>query len=418
MTAYVGYLRCARCGTEYGDAQAYELCPRCLSEGVNLYPNPVYDLTGVTAISQPVGRDVRGIGRFAELLPVDPKTFVSLGEGDTPLLPLTASGARLGLSQLWLKDESRNPSWSYKDRLAVVAVNKAAQQGAETVVVSSTGNHGAAIAAYAAKLGVECIVLTLASVPLAMKVLIQSYGAKLVALEEPAQRWAVMAEGVKHRGWIPMSGYVGPPSGSNPFGVDGYKTIAYELWEQRGGELPDVVVAPVAYGDGIAGLARGFDDLLSLGLVSSTPRIIAAEPYDPYGASLAGRKSAEAPRDPTVAFSIAALQATWQGVAALRHTNGAAASADNSEIMAAQHTLASHDGAFLEPSSAIAYAVLPSLIESGSISDSDSIVLLGTSTGLKDIEATAVTLPAVPVIEPTLRAFDEAIARMNMALQS
>jgi threonine synthase len=416
MTAYLGFLRCGRCEREYDESSAYALCAPCAADGVNLYPSPVYDLAGVTIPSAPDPLSTAGIARFAEFLPIDRSTFVSLGEGGTPLLALPAAGALAGLPELRLKDESRNPTWSYKDRLAAIAVNKAAQQGAETVVVSSTGNHGAAIAAYAAKLGLRCVVLTIASVPLAMKVLIQSYGATLVALQEPAQRWTVMREGVEQRGWVPMSGYVGPPSGSNPFGVDGYKTIAYELWEQYGGKLPDVIVAPVAYGDGIAGLVRGCEDLASLGLVPELPRIVAAEPYDPFRAALEEREPSPAPAEPTVAFSIAALQATWQGVAALRRTNGFAASADNAEVMAAQQVLSSLEGAFLEPSSAITYAVLPQLIRSGVVSDSDSVVLLGTSTGLKDIGAAAATLPEVPVIEPTLHAFDEAVSAAEASL--
>ena len=180
--------------------------------------------------------------------------------------------------------------------------------------------------------------LTLASVPLAMKTLMQSFGAIVAAVTEQAGRWAIMRDAVEQRGWVPMSGYISPPSGSNPYRMDGYKTIAYELWSQLDGQLPDAIVAPVAYGDGISGLVRGFADLVDLGLARRLPRVIAAEPYGAFAAVLAGRPG-EVPGDGSVAFWIAATTASWQGVHALQLTGGASMTAGNDEIMHAQATL-------------------------------------------------------------------------------
>jgi threonine synthase len=404
MSAYLGRTCCPRCGAEYGEDGAYTLCASCDSDGVHVFPAPVYDLARV---EMPLGEaDEPGLFRFRALLPVSGEAQ-SLGEGDTPLIRLGRGADAVGLSQLWVKDESRNPTWSYKDRLAAVAVTVAAEQGADTVVVSSTGNHGAAIAAYAARAGLRCVVMTLASVPLAMKVLMQSYGAQVVAFEQPIDRWTVMEAGIRERGWIPMSGWVSPPSGSNPFGIEGYKTIAYELVEQLAG-APDAIVAPVAYGDGITGLVRGFEDLRALGLIETVPRIIAAEPHGPIAAVLAGT-DVEVPSEPSVAFSIAALTPSWQGVEAVRRTGGGAATATNAQIMAAQAMLARSEGYFPEPSSAITYAVLPDLLQRGLLSAEERVVLLGTSTGLKDVETTAALGRPVPISEPTLAAFDRAV---------
>ena len=380
------------------------LCESCNGDGVHVFPAPVYDLSAVTL---PLGRaEAPGIFRFRDLLPVT-GTVHSLGEGDTPLVPLDRAGESVGVTQLWVKDESRNPTWSYKDRLAAVAVSVAAEQGADTVVVSSTGNHGAAIAAYAARAGLRCAVMTLASVPLAMKVLMQSYGAQVVAFEQPVDRWTVMSAGIRERGWVPMSGWVNPPSGSNPYGIDGYKTIAYELVEQLAGG-PDVIVAPVAYGDGITGLLRGFEDLSALGLIDRIPRIIAAEPHGPIAAALAGTEVTP-PAEPSVAFSIAAVTPSWQGIDTVRRSGGGAETATNEQIMAAQATLAATEGYFPEPSTAITYAVLPALLARGLVRHDERVVLLGTSTGLKDVDSTAAQLAPVPVSEPTLDAFDRAV---------
>lgn len=405
-SAYSGYLKDPYTGARVEEEDAYIPLDR---DGVRLYPVPQYDLSRLDSL--PKRGSAAGIFRFQPLLPVEKTGVISLGEGDTALIPLTGLGADLDMHELYLKDESRNPTWSYKDRLAAVAVTKAAQQGRSTVIVSSTGNHGAAVAAYAAKAGMQCIVLTLESVPEAMKTLIQSYGAKVFAFKEPTQRWTVMRQAVAERGWVPMSGFVSPPSGSNPYGVEGYKSIAYELYEQLDA-VPDAVVVPVAYGDGLAGILRGFQELVQLGLTSSVPRMVAAEPFGPYAASLRDGfvSGATVPYGPSVAFSIASPMATWQGWNALVESDGCAARADDELIMRAQGALAAGDGLFLEASSAITAAVLPDLLARGAIERDERVVLLGTSTGLKDIPATAARLNRVPVIEPTLDALDRALA--------
>lgn len=400
---YTGGVRCPRCRADYPEAAAHRVCPACRLEGVHVNPAPVYDLAGLDA---PVMSTGSGMFRYRDLLPLRQRP-ISLGEGDTPLLPLPRAGRDTGLD-LWWKDESRNPTWSYKDRLAAVAVSKAVEDGADTVVVSSTGNHGAAVAAYAARAGIRCVVLTLASVPPTMKTLIQSYGATVVALRRPADRWVVMAQGVEQRGWVPMSGYLDPPPGSNPFGVDGYKTIAYELVESLG-RRPDVVVAPVAYGDGIAGVLRGFDDLLTMGVIDSLPRIVAAEPYGAFAAQLRIADPITPPPGGTVSFSIAAVTASWQGTDAIRRSGGTAVRVSDEDTMAAQRSLSATEGLYAEASSAITFAALAELVATGRIRPGEQVVLLGTSSGLKDPAATAALLPEVPLIEPSLEAFDRAV---------
>lgn len=408
MSAYLGHLVHPVTGETVSEEAAY--LPAEVNGG-HVYAVPAYDLSQARGVET---TDDPGLFRYRPLLPVDSGRVVSLGEGDTPLVACANLGTELGLSQLFVKDESRNPTWSYKDRLAAVAVTKALQQGRDTVVVSSTGNHGAAVAAYAARAGLRCVVLTLASVPLAMKTMMQAYGAETVAVEKPTDRWVIMRQAVEERGWVPMSGFVGPPSGSNPFGCEGYKTIAYELHAQLG-DVPDVVVTPVAYGDALAGLARGFADLVTLGLSNKMPRLVATEPFGPYGRALQEGYRAEAsvPISSSVSFSIATPMATWQGWDALVRTGGAAVTLDDAQTLAAQRQLAASDGLFVEASSATTVAALPELIERGVVGASDRVVLLATSTGLKDIPTTAAALPEVPVIEPTLAALDAAIAKQE-----
>ena len=323
MTAsYQAQLSCPRCGYVVGEDSAYDGCPSCRMEdvAVNLQPDYTHGALRSPEDAQP------GLFRYRALLPLRAGTSpVSLDEGTTPVLESPRLAAEAGVARLLIKDESRNPTWSYKDRLAAVAVTKARELGADTVVVSTTGNHGAAAAAYAAAAGLRCVVLTLESVPQTMKVLMQALGAEVVALREGPQRWALMAEAVAKRGWVPLSNYHDPPIGSNPFGVEGYKTIAYELTEQLEG-APDVVVVPAAYADGLAGIHRGFAELVAHGRLTAVPRMVAAEAFGPYAEALTRTGDAFRATETrsTVMFSIATPLPTYQGVRALRASMGTA----------------------------------------------------------------------------------------------
>lgn len=404
MTAYQGHLVCPRCTTEVAEGRFMYGCPSCAAEGIAVNVYPAYDFG-----SESFALDPSNPGLFERrgMLPLpDDGPIVSLHEGRTPLVHLERTGARVGLSQLYLKDETRNPTWSYKDRLAAVATSKAAADGADTIVVATTGNHGAATAAYAAAAGMRCVALTLASVPLTMKVLMQSYGAEVVALERPPDRWSLMRSAVEEWGWVPLSGLVDPPIGSNPFGIDGYKSISYEIYGSLGA-VPDVVIVPTAYADGLTGIYRGFTDLVELGRAETVPRMVAAEPLGPFAASLLdeGDLPAVTESRPSVAFSIAGSIATYQGVDVLRKTRGSAVVVgEDEEIIASQLALASEEGLYLEASSVTAVPAAARLAAEQDIGEDDVVVVIGTSTGLKDVGATAERLPDVPVIEPTLAA--------------
>ncbi|MCW2658382.1 MAG: hypothetical protein JWR06_2575 [Jatrophihabitans sp.] len=384
------------------------MCATCEAQGQHVNALPVYELSrlprGLRAdLAQP------GLFRYRDLLPLGSATVpVSLGEGATPLLPIRRVAEQLDTGELYWKDESRNPTWSYKDRLAAVGITKAREAGAEVVIVSSTGNHGAAVAAYAAAAAIRCVALTIESVPLTMKVLMQSFGAHVVALKNPSDRWAIMRAAIRAHGWMPMSGFVDPPAGSNPFAIDGYKTIAYEIVADLG-RAPDVVITPVAYGDGIVGLQRGFADLLELGEITQVPRLVAAEVFGPYARSAGGQpgRDSRVESGPSVAFSIATPVATFQGHQAIAATRGTAvATPSDGDILAAQEMLARLEGMYVEASSAITLAALRALRASGELRADDVVVCIGTSTGLKDIGATASMLPPVPVIKPTLAALE------------
>jgi threonine synthase len=329
------------------------------------------------------------------------------------LLHATNLGRAWGAGRLYLKVEGQNPTCSHKDRLCSVGTALARSRNSGVVTGCSTGNHGASVAAYAARAGLRCVIFTLASVPDTMKTLMQSYGAEVVACRTLEERFAIMVECVRRFGWSPLTNGKDPPIGSTPFGVEGYKTIAYELWSQLGGEVPDWLVIPVGYGDCLSGILRGWQDLQGLGLVDRIPRLIAAEvfgalarafdiPDGPFG---------PVPTRPTHAFSIGGSYSTYQAVAAVRSSHGRVAGVDEDAMMRAQLDLGSHEGVYAEASSALALGVANRLITDGSIGSDDLTVVLLTSSGLKDPAATAERLPAVEVIQPAIEELRESLRR-------
>ncbi len=411
MSGYTGRLACVRCGSQTDDRQPWYGCPRCAADGVAANVLPSYQLpaSGAT-IERP---DEPGLFRWRELLPVGPDMVpVSLAEGGTPLIAAPGLAEECRVDALWFKDEARNPTLSYKDRLAAVAITVARARGAETVALATSGNHGAATAAYAAAAGLRCVVLTMETIPASMKTLMQSYGASVVAFRSAPERWKVLGEAVRAWGWTPLSGFSNPPLGSNPFGVDGYKTIEYEIIRDTD-EPPTAVLVPTAYADGLAGIARGFADLVELKVIEKAPRLVAVDPFGAYARAL--EQDPPAPvavaAGATVAFSIGTPIATFQGLRALTTTDGlAAAVGDDAAIMSAQAHIAASTGLYLEPTSASCLPALRQLLDSGQLARDSRVVCVATSSGLKDVEATAARLPPVPVIEPELAALAEVLA--------
>ena len=391
-------LECLRCAALFEGAAIFTGCPRCRDRGVAASLSVKLDLSplhGLTTDAFPA--TPRSLWRYRALMPVTAHP-VSLGEGATPLVHLERLGRRLGFPRLYAKDESQNPTWSYKDRLCSVAVTHAVQTGARVVTISSTGNHGASTAAYAARAGLPCVIFTLASVPDTMKTLMQAYGAAVVACATPEARWALMRQGIERFGWYPTSGFQAPPVGSNPYGVDGYKTIAYEIADDLGWLAPDVVIVPSGYSDGLFGIWKGFAELRALGLVKSAPRMVAAEPFGPLAHALdAGLDAPEVVEGgASVAFSIASQYGTYQGFAALKQSGGMGVRITDEGVFEAQRGLAREEGVFAEPSSAAALTALMQLRARKAIDPEQTIVLVSTSSGLKDPGSSRTWMAPVP----------------------
>lgn len=405
-------LRCLRCQAEYAIGPLYKGCVACLAEGLPTNLSVVYDMDVVRRRFDPRRLDGRpaGIWRYADLLPARVEHAVTLGEGMTPLLHAPALGRALGLERLYLKDESRNPTGSFKDRLAASAVSMAKQAGVGVVTGSSSGNAGAATAAYAARGGLACVMFTTQQFPVAMRTQMAVYGTRMIATPTIQDRWRMVEACVDAFGWYPVTVFVYPLAGSSCYGIEGYKTIAYELVEQLGA-VPDRVVMPVGAGDAFSGAWKGFQDFRELGFTDRVPVMEAAEVFRPLQNALEkGLEDVEEmPWGPTAAISVGLNTSAYQALRVLRQSGGVARSSGDQEMLAMQRLLAENEGVFAELSSVISLCTVRRLLEEGRIGSGETVVAFLTSSGLKDPETTARHLPAIPLVDPDVESVAAAL---------
>jgi len=214
----------------------------------------------------------------------------------------------------------------------------------------------------------------------------QAFGAIVVTVQTKADRWKLLSEGVEKYNWFPTSPFFGPPVGSNPYGIEGYKSLAYELAESFDWLVPDWIVLPICYGDALFGMWRGFNELIDAGLVGKMPRFVAAEIYGSLTAAIADGSDIVPFVDKnydTAATSISAQQSTYQALATLRKTSGLPVTVSEDELLNCGTLLSSREGLFVEPAAAAALAATIQLRRNGTISHSDSVVCVLTAGGLK-----------------------------------
>lgn len=391
--AFVAGLRCLKCGSRYELGLYFRGCEKCKTNNFASNLTVDYDFNQMDKAGlENILKSARRLWDYSALLPIPEKAHhVGLGEGGTPLLPSRKIGSSLAFDTLYFKNEAANPTCSFKDRFAAVAVSMARALGARAAVVSSTGNHGGSAAAYCAAANIPLVIFTLASAPTNMVASMRAYGAKVIPVTTSLGRWELMQRCVSEMGMLPLSTFTEYPTG-NPYGVEGYKTIAYEIVSQMSREVPDYVVVPVGYGEGLYGIWKGFKDLFMLGLTQRKPRLISAETV--YGAPLHNAYNSGLERvekvnfqGPQSAFSIATSVCGYQALVALKESNGIATTVDECEMFEAQAMLARNEGLFVEPSSAVSVAAFKKLAISGKIDSNAKVVCILTSSGLKQIEA-------------------------------
>lgn len=410
MTALSGYA-CVRCGAcypaEFGlDSRG---CPTCYDDApANLR---VVGHARCDSVSDASGsiEPLPSLWRYADYLPCPAADAVSLGEGLTPLVPAPAIGAAIGVPHLFIKDEGRNPTWSHKDRFSSVAVSVARRLGARVVATASSGNAGASLAAYAARSGLACVVATFAGTAGPMLAQIRKTGAIVVPFATKVHRWDFIAEGAERHGWFVTSPFRAPVVGSHPVGIEGYKTLAFEIVEQMRGQVPEWCALPVCYGDALIGLWHGFSELLRSNKIARLPRLVAAEAHGSLSSALASegdRIEEMKPEFNPVAVSIGATRSTYQALSALRQSDGIAVPIGNDGLIALQEQLAAREGVFAELASVTPLMAVAILKRRNVIAPSDRVVAIVTASGLKDIDRSCPPDEPLPIYRSTTSAWE------------
>lgn len=339
-------------------------------------------------------------------LPISADTSLPpLSVGATPLLPVQRLRDALGLPRLWLKDDTRNPSGSTKDRASLLVVAKALEYGYSTVAAASTGNAATALAAVAAASGTRAVVFVPASAPKAKLIQMLSYGAEVLPVAGTYdEAFELCMTACRDFGWYNRN------TALNPFTVEGKKTAALEIAAAMTPEEPDVVVVPTGDGVILAGLAKGFEDLHRAGLTSRTPRLLAVQPEGAAAIVQAWRDGAEAIEPVSGAASVAdslTVEAPRNAILCLRRireSGGGGVTVSDAAILEAIHLLAHQTGIFAEPAAAAGLPGLHAALEEGLVERDERIVLLVTGHGLKDIPAASRSIEEPDPIEGSLDA--------------
>jgi len=404
--AHVEGLRCRECGRTYDVSPLYT-CEWCFG------PLEVaYDEQAVAAAvsRESIAAGPASIWRYAPLLPVDPPADQTHQVGFTPLVRADRLAAELGLGELWVKDDTRNPTNSFKDRVVAVALAKAIEFGLKTVACASTGNLANAVAAAAARVGLPSYVFIPADLERAKILTTAVYGGNVVAIDgnyDEVNR--LCAELAAEQPWAFVN------VNMRPFYAEGSRTLAFETAEQLGWETPDHVVVPVASGSLLTKIRKGFDELHQYGLLDAPPEVrvsgAQATGCSPVATAFAESTDIVRPVKPdTIAKSLAIGNPADGPFAldAVRETGGALAAVTDAEVIEGIRLLARTEGIFGETAAGVTIATLKQLAETGVVRPDERVVVYVTGHGLKTIDAVAPDAGPTATIAPTLEAFASA----------
>ncbi|MBI3176536.1 MAG: threonine synthase [Chloroflexi bacterium] len=426
MTNFLGY-ECSLCGQKYGPNEVEYICPKHGDMG-NL--DVVLDYTAINRAASPgsiAASPDLSVWRYAPLLPVADPGFGGTplhSAGWTPLYRADRLAAALGLKTLFVKDDGRNPTASFKDRASAIVVARARELGAAVIAAASTGNAGAALAGMAAAVGQPVVIFAPQTAPQAKVAQLLMFGARVLLVKgNYDQAFDLTLQASREFGWYCRN------TGYNPFTVEGKKTAAFEMCEQLSQisnsklqtpnlqsairnpqwTAPDRVFVSVGDGNIISGIWKGFKDSLALGWIDRMPKLMGVqaagsaacanawaahtETITPVAAdTLADSISVDLPRDGV------------RAVRAVRETGGEYVVVTDDEILAAMRDLARGAAVFAEPAGSTAYAGLMRAVHNGAVGADETIVVINTGNGLKDVKSAMKAAGEATVIEPTLEA--------------
>lgn len=382
--SHMTHLECSRCATRYPAGQVYNLC-EC---GAPLFAR--YDLRRASPKLEQRNLKCRprNLWRYQEVLPVaDEASIISLGEGFTPLLHARRLGEKLGIPNLYLKDESQNPTGSFKARGMAVAVSMAHQLGIRRLAVPSAGNAGGALAAYTAKAGLQSAVFMPEGTPLANRLECVMHGAQVKMVPGSIKDCGRVMRETLPGDWFDISTL------REPYRVEGKKTLAYEVWEQLGGRLPDAMIYPTGGGTGLIGMWKAFDEMQELGWIGARrPRMFAVQAQHcapmvrAFAAGLDRAQEWKAPETLASGLRVPAAIGDFLILQALRKSRGAALAVPDEEMLTAVREIAETEGLITSPEGGATLAGFKRLLADGFLAGHESTVLFLTATGYKYLE--------------------------------
>lgn len=396
-------LRCRECGREYEPAPIYT-CEWCFGPLEVAYD---YDAIAAAVSREKIAAGPPTLWRYADLLPVDGNPAVDLGTGCTPLVRADRLAAELGLGEVWVKNDTRNPTNSFKDRVVSVALSKALDFGFAVAACASTGNLANSVAAHAARAGLRSYVFIPSDLEQGKVVTTAVYGGEVVAIDgsyDDVNRLCAELAGIHEWAFVNVN--------MRPFYAEGSKTLAYETAEQLGWQAPDHVVVPVASGSLLTKIRKGFDELHRVGLLDEAPRVrvsgAQALGCSPVAqAFIEGSDTIRPVKPSTIAKSLA-IGNPADGYFALdvvRSTGGGLAAVTDDEVVEGMRLLARTEGIFAETAGGVTIATLKRLAAEGVVRPDERVVVYVTGHGLKTLEAVAPQCGPTATIAPTLDAF-------------
>jgi threonine synthase len=408
---FVDSLRCRECSRTY-PVEALHVCEFCFGPLEVAYD---YERIAASVTREKVAAGPTTIWRYADLLPASAENPVNLGAGFTPLVRADRLAAELGLGELWIKNDTLNPTGSFKDRVVSVALTKARELGFKVAACASTGNLANSVAAHAARAGMESIVFIPSDLEQAKIITTAVYGGTLVAVEgsyDDVNRLCAELTS-EHPSWAFVNVNV------RTYYAEGSKTLAFEVAEQLGWQTPDHVVVPIASGSQLTKIHKGFNELHEVGLLDGAEpphvRVSGAQATgcSPVATAFAEHTDIIRPQRPSTIAKSLAIGNPADGFYALdvvRKTGGAVGSVTDDEIVEGIRLLARTEGIFAETAGGVTIATLAKLAAEGVVRKDERVVAYVTGNGLKTIDAVAPHVGPTATIAPTLDAFNAAVS--------
>jgi threonine synthase len=390
--SFLSHLECSRCSQRFPPHQVHGLCP-C---GSPLLAR--YDLkrAGKTLQLDRLAPRPANLWRYREVLPVrEDSSIICLGEGFTPLFHARRLGTKLGLPNLYLKDESQNPTGSFKARGLSVAVSMAQELGVKRIAIPSAGNAGGALVAYAARAGLQASVFMPEATPKANLMECSLLGAEVVLVPGSIKDCGrVMKERMGDSGWFDLSTL------REPYRVEGKKTMAYEVVEQLGGRVPDAMIYPAGGGTGLIGMWKAFGEMMEMGWIGKKrPRMFAVQAQGcapivrAFAAGLERASEWVNPQTLASGLRVPSAIGDFLMLQAIRVSRGAALAVSDGDMLAAVREIGETEGLLTSPEGGATLAALKKLLADGLLAGHETTVLFLTASGYKYMEALETLIP-------------------------